>query len=501
MQQPMESSGSARRFSLSILRWNIPWLFWIGYTLTVSYLQEYAVEYTLLTALAFMCSIIILTRLTDFRPNRLAAWLVFAVFLAVYYLRFYWIVIDPTPAQEMLPAVAWSALSNASVQVRSFALTTYAFVTFSLGTWAFMGTTQNGAPQALTRLDKARRDYDHLSLMILLGTPVLMGTLGYLTYHFSIGLMGALTTHVLPFRLAGIIFYSNTVVIPVLLLLEMWAAERSNHPIRARMGLSLLLLHGASEALLYASRGAMLTVLAALMFFVVLGGFRPRRSDRWLMVAWVVLSIAAAPLVTIYRALRVTHQTVFLALSVAPNLATNLLEGLAKSATFILFRIPGIEMLMSVLGLGGEPLGSNAPAILFSPRGVAGYLTVDIFGFPPLLPHTNAPAFLGWLYLVGGTAMIVVGLFLLSVVVTRLWFRVNSLSLFSGPVVQAMGLLLLFSALAEGTLETIPLRLFVVACSIVLIELMLGRSLHRRSSSGVHPVSDRGGVGCWEGRR
>jgi hypothetical protein len=461
------------------LRWNIAWIFWVGYILTAPALHTYAFEYFLLTLTAFTITVLLLTRLVDFHLSRLAVWIVFLVFIVTYYVRFYWIVLDPSPLIPMLPPTSGPSFTNSSALFWSFALTTLFFGVFGLIAWFFL--TPSTVEFRLTD-EGFQRLYRKLSHFLLLVLPAAMFSLGYLTYRYRIGLLGAQTEVALPYHLAGIVFYSRLILLPELLLTQIWAAERSSQPVIARLGVLLFLLHGISDVFLRASRVGLLTVLVTLVFFAMAGGLRKSTFiDYWLFAVVTACSIMLVPLITLYRTFRLSNQEVAWTLfNVVEPVSSSFWKPLIEGILFITFRIPGIEILTAIIGLDARPLGGeHAMEVLASPRGVAGYLTVNVFGFPPQLPHTNAPSLLGWLYLVGGGFLLVVAAGLLAWFTSCLWERLVRLRLYTRPVAVAMALLLLFQAVTEGTLEHTILPAMIAIFGVTGLEWILRFSCKR----------------------
>lgn len=488
---PLRSHSASR-----LLRWSILGVFAIGYALTATRLEPFASEYLFYTVISLTACALLLSRLTRFDPPRLATWVVLAVFLIAYYIKFYWILIDSSFARNMLPRTVWPALSSNAALCSGYALTTYAFLAFAVSAWVSLCPRMHKCYLTRTAYNPSSTAvYRFLSSFLLVLLPILMSSLGYLAYKFEIGLLGRNVVSPLPYRFGGIIFYSRLTLVPALSLLQVWCAERAARRWHLRIGILLLLFHGASDILLRASRGSLLTVSLELVFLAVITNLRFYRSE-WLMTfCSIVVAVFLAPLITQYRWLRLSDVGIFSAVSRAIELSFGFWRTFVAGVSFVFFRIPGVEMITAIMGSGAEPLGREALSVMSSQRGIAGYLTVNIFGYPQDLAHSVAPSLVGWLYLVGGPAAVLVGCVVVGLISTVFWHALSRLPLRSGPVAQTLTLFLLYAAVAESTLERIPLQVAVTAASVGVLEVLM-RIRVVRFSPVTQRAESKGETGC-----
>ncbi len=460
------------------LRWGILGIFLFGYLLTFARFDEFTFEYLFYTLLSIVSCAILLLKMQRFDMSRAAVWLVLVVFLAVYYVKFYILAIDPEAFELVLPPSTWNAISSIDASIHGFFLATLSFCAFCITAFLCLSVVDyRSQGHKAASLSSRKETYALASKILLVLLLPVIGVSGYLASEYDIGQLGAAVDDPLPFHLGGALFYFRLIFIPGLLLLLVVCADRAGNIKMARIGVFLLLAYGVLDIVLRSSRSGLLVQLLSLVFLVMVGGFKPRRFDKRVIFSVLVVSALLTPLITEYRWLRLSgissgdgFMPAFRGLL---ELDFNLWETLLKGMEFVFFRITGIEIVIAMLGLGTEPLGAQAVDVLSSFRGVAGYLTVDIFGYPADLPHTNAPGFVGWFYLVGGNAGIILGSVILGLFVTILWDTIGRMRLYSGPIFRTFVLLVLFFAITDGVLDSMLLQIFAIIVSIGCLELFM----------------------------
>jgi hypothetical protein len=146
-------------------------------------------------------------------------------------------------------------------------------------------------------------------------------------------------------------------------------------------------------------------------------------------------------------------------------------------------RVTGMEMLLVYTGYGVVPLGSKLLEIMQSPRGVAGYVTVELLGTPEYVNTSAAVSSVGWFYLWGGAVAVVAGIIGSVVLVWALWIGLRRLRLRILPVAQALVLVWLYSAASDGVLDAQALPLVTTFASIVACEWLVRRFEHSRTTT------------------
>jgi hypothetical protein len=294
-------------------------------------------------------------------------------------------------------------------------------------------------------------------------------------YKTGISVMGVEAVY-LPFRLAGIIFYTRTIFIPTLLLLYIWQSERVGWYSKSLIGFILLILHGFTETVLRASKGGIFLMLLPVGFLFLTGNIRIRRIHLLLLSFSILIAAIIYPIAYEYRLFRINNpEDIFFALSRVSNILYSdfsvLLKTLKYGVENIFMRISGVELLVIYNGKNIQPLGWNAWAELTHPDGLAHYVTFDIFGFPSHIVNSIAPGIIGWFYLIGGNAFVILGLAGFTFITYILWKILLRMKLRSLQVAQALFLSFLFLLATDGVMERlISLPILVYLTSIWICE-------------------------------
>ncbi len=448
-------------------------LFVIGYAATAGRFADFAINYFLYNLVALCFCALLLSQL-EFDRRYAPVWLGLIVLVTAYFVRFYWIAIDSSPLQGMLP---YDSYRNMNGLIEAFRLSVIAFASFSLSSAALLallkssGSESNLSPTGEGDAKLALHQFaPKLILPILLP---LMLVLAYLALRFQIGQMGIAPGEPLPFRLKGVIAYARIVLLPLLILQVICSGERSGQRALVWIGILLLLAHGVSDMLIRGSRSSLLLSVLLLAFVVMAGGLELRRKVVALAGAIGAFAIALTPGLTIYRGLRARHEEMPMAEALAgafSSMSDAWLNGIMKGVEFVFFRIPGVELLWAIVNRNVEPLGLRSLEIFSSANGMAGYLTYNVYQANPTELTLFAPGFVGWLYLVWGVPAIVVGSVLISILGVLGWRYLSRERWLCGPVARTFLLWMIFMVLAEGTPDAMGFTVFVGVLTIVVLE-------------------------------
>ena len=393
----------------------------------------------------------LLNRLDSVRAETAAVWLVLSVFIVFYFLRYPYLMFDPTPVIATHPdSISTFFRNNGDGLGEALAFSALAFCSFCLTAGALLGRlnaaqnwTDDMPREAITRMASA--------LMIVI--PLLMLVLGYVTYVHHIGQMGVPTGEPLPFRLKGIVFYGRTVVLPLMILaLINFGTKLDSRPL-ALLGVSLLVVHGVSDMMLRGSRSSLLLCLLLALFLIVGRGFKVRRMGLVIMAALVLAAIWLMPIVLQYRMLRMHSDAGLWGLMQQAFAASHddALALLKHALLNVYYRIPGIETAWAIINVDGKPLGSALWTTVRSPFGMTGYLNFTLYHVPAEENTLYAPGFIGWLYLAGGHVLLLLGPALLAWVCVRVPCWVFTSGSPNAPIVNAFLLWILFLTLTDGT--------------------------------------------------
>ena len=459
-------------------QWALLLVFVVGYILTKSYFDFASYEYFIYNLAALGVCALIIYQLRRSLLHNAAAWLALFVIVTVYYLRSYWITLDPMPVKVMLPRDAYVImLGRGDLLLDSFKFSTLMFLSFGMSITFLLNLLNRGNFQKETAIEVPLGYCKFLGKVLLVMLPLVMLVLYFLTYYFQIGLMGGALTDPLPFRLKGVIFYASTVFIPLLIALLIYLSEKSNGKTISNLGVLLMILHGLVMMLLRGSRGSLLLSIVLLIFLVAVGGLKLQRNQKILMSIFIIVGFFMVPVMTNYRSLRV-EQAMLLpeAISMAMHLSYADLAGtFVQGVKFILFRMPGIESLWCMLARGAEPLGGQLFDVLDKKNGIAGFLTHNIY---TLSDDTTliAPGFVGWFYLIGGFFGVVLGGVFAALLSVLSCVIANKKYLKCGVIAQVFLLWMLFLMLTEGTLDIMVMQVLSGLICLATIEYVLRAS-------------------------
>ena len=460
------------------VRWLLLLLFFVGYIATFSTFEDFTLEYFALTMASFFACGLLLSRLNRPLQITLPFWTIFVVFMVAYYFKFYLIAVFPEIGEDIHPIFASAFLSSyglisaygiTTTAFCAFCLTSYILIDMSLSKW-LRATNERGTPGRIPTGMNSRFINFVLPMVVLL----IIVTTG-LMYLTGISVMGAETVY-LRFRLAGLIFYTRTVLIPGLLLLIIWGGLAANRRRWVNIALVLLLLHGLSDMVLRSSKGGLATLILPLGFLFLINGRRIRSTHRLYLGVSLLLVTLLYPIVSVYRYLRIGDpENIGFALTKSLEVVEGGLSSfwldLLHGCEGLLLRLAGIELLVVYTYLGVQPLGQEAWSVFTSPLGMAGYVTFDIFRQPVGAITSIAPSMVGWFYLIGGNFVVALGLIGFTLVWHFLWNMLRRIRLRSLPVAQALFLSLVFLVTIDGVIESlISGKILVYPATILICE-------------------------------
>lgn len=418
-------------------------------------IQGMGIEPFVMCCVAFVACAFLLHRLDCPGPDTAAVWLVLAVFIGFYFLRYPIIAFDPAPVIGTHPDSISDLFRDGGVGLnRALRASVFAFTIFCVVAKLLLlrpPIRQTHIPPMLPT-DVLSRAVTLLSI----AAPLLMLVLGYLAFAYRIGQMGVDPGEPLPFRLKGLVFYGRLVLLPLMIMAIVHLGTRLNRKDYVWVGLLLLAIHGISDMVIRVSRSSLLLCLLLLVFMAIVGGFRVRRSGVVIGAVLMLAAIYLMPIVMHYRLLLITGAGDGFALfqqafSTGNEAAISVLKrGLAT----VYFRIPGIETMWAIGNSQTEPLGEMLLPTLHSAFGMAGYLTFTLYRISPAEYTLWAPGFVGWLYLAGGYVGIAIGASVLAWICVVLPRYSNRAETGNGPLFNTFLLWVLFLCLTDGTLDS-----------------------------------------------
>lgn len=479
-------------------RWLLPLIFFIGYVLTFSSFDNFAVTYFSLTIVSIVALCLLLFRLNRPLEFTLLFWTILIFFVVAYYFKFYWILLFPATG-KFVPPNTVSLLHSKSALISAFTVTTYAFSAFCLTSWFLIGKLIKRPKKSyfkkVSMHTNSVASYRSVASVLLLITPFLIISTSFIMYKTGISVMSSDSVY-LPFRLAGWIFYSRILLIPAFLLLLIWCSEQADQRKWVIAGFALLLLEGLGDMVLRSSRGGLALLLLPLGFLFLISGHKIRKLYLMFIAGGLVLVMILFPVISKYRYLRSgTSGNIVSLLSESTEIVkadfSTLSEILVSGGISVLQRFSGVEMLLILAGLDIQPLGWHVWDVLNTPGGIPHYVTFDILRFPSRSIVSVGPSLVGWFYLVGGNALVVVGIGVFTLIVFLLWRMLFWMRLRSLPVAQSLFLMFLLTVVMGGRLFSLTLPLLSLSGSIGACEWLMRQTdskkryvFSRRTESG-----------------
>lgn len=460
------------------IRWAFLLLFIGGYIASFSYFEEFIVSYTTLTLISFLSCCFILSRLNRPLNQTLPIWVIFILFMVGYYFKFYWIILAPDTVEDLL--LPNFRIFSPDVCISAYATATCAFTGFCLVSWLLLGRLLTFRPHLTNNKrtsDFIRPASRYVSGVLMVTIPFLMLFTTLLMHKFNIGVMGTEDIY-LPFRTAGLIFYTRIAIIPGLLLVLIWSNIQIGRRKQTAYAVALLFLHGLTDMVLRTSRGGLATLLLSLGLLFLTSDQRIRRPHWLFILCSVFLVILLYPLVSTYRYLRISNpESIITPLSDSLadyiNGAWTFGEILTIGAKTILFRMTGMDILLGIAKMDVKPLWWDVWELITDPRGIAEFVTVNVFGYSKYDVMSIAPSIIGWFYIIGGNVFVVLGTIGFTMFTLIIWRMLAIIKFRTLPIAQALFLTFLFLNAMEGHLEGIAFQFVVTIISILVAEGVL----------------------------
>ncbi|GEM_PF-3109191 len=458
-------------------------LFFICYLLTFNRFLDHAYSYFALTATACLLAVTLARFVLQGFKRLLPLWVIFAVFICCYYLKFYAIVIWPDLMIYVPMPMAYNPAAAAPANLmRVYELTTLGFCGFFVAAVAvhyFDRAIIDSARVAPSREAACAAVFLGVALSVL--TNIVM-----LRYGMT---MGSPVRTTLPFHLRGVVLLSRKTLIPMLMLLGVQYAFQSRDRLLGAIGGLLAILYGVSNVVFLGSKAGIAHILLQIAFLPFLLGYRIRPVRAALVGALAVLSVAAAyPLAGAFR----EAHAVGLGLSDSLKLANSVGIDSESLARMLVMRLTGVDAFTVVVDAEPKPVGMKFWGIAQSyPNGFGGYVNEEVLGVPSDLSESGiwavAPSLLGTLYVLDGRTGVFVGTALFTLLVSFLWLWLRDKSLLSGPVVQTVFLeVVVLGTATDGALglelrSELPFFLISVALLEVVARVGFAQKLWKAS--------------------
>lgn len=458
-------------------------VFSIGYLLTASKLEGYALSYFCNLLLILLATILMLRRLGP--PSMVTAplWLCLGYFLVSYCLKFFLILLLPASPAEVgtvgplclpvefkcqntyvhsLSPYDWTTIP---AEARAIALSAICIAGFCLA--ASIGTYSEFR---VSLRQTTRAEVAYAKVLLIFAACLSIAT-AIIFYQYNIGLMGSVVKIDLPYKFRGVVYFLRTICLPGMLYLSIYISYRSKSFITMVAGLALLLGNGGLDVVFRSSRSALLYPLLGLFLLAFSAEVKIRlRTLMWSFVGMLPVFMSI-PYVSSYRVNRIQLDAWDALVKSIIEMGYNPLIHIGKGLVFVIYRFTGVDVLASMLGHEALPIGSFIFDVLRSERGVSGYLSTSVFGTPADYPGASAPGFVGWSYLVGGVPGVLFGGAFLALTVWYVWGRLLKIDTPTIVVSRVFFLLIVFLIITDGTVDTLRKMFFVMLFTLVSLEL------------------------------
>ena len=286
----------------------LPLQFFIGFLFTYKYYFDNLIEYSIIILLLIIISIFFIAKIKINDIRNFIGWFFISIFSFLYFVRFYWITLDPLPIFPMLQNSTYIIINtNKLALLNSFFLASLTYIIFCVfyiylnkkfySSYFYINNDLNNYLKNKIYIDKLNNKIFYICILFIF-------ILSYLTYKYDIGVMGKKNEINLPYKLTGIIFYIKSIVIPLMILMIISLANKNNNTLMCRLAILLFLTNSCFDMLLRNSRGTLLFSLLILLLFVILINIRIRMFEIASLSSIFLISVFLVPIFIAYRQIR-----------------------------------------------------------------------------------------------------------------------------------------------------------------------------------------------------
>lgn len=286
----------------STFRWLLLLIFPAGYLATNSELSSEWGYYTALNLISFLSACAILYSLKQISVGNAVIWVIFAVLIVGYYLKFYFFVHAFQSAQPMIELnwilgrfatpLATNRLLLDCFEVISFSFAAFAVISVILSLKGVRGQLKAAAESSAAGFGATDRTHKLLIAAIALAVAS-----GILRAYFDLGIPGK--ERILPFKLAGVITTTGTYTVPVLIGIALIYSANLNRARDVQVISALFLGWGVVHFVAFTSK---LFLIAPVLWIFFVGLLFERSLIRWRYLAGYLGSfIVVYPFLNIFR--------------------------------------------------------------------------------------------------------------------------------------------------------------------------------------------------------
>lgn len=473
------------RIGLLIL---LPAFFIIGWFITADFFNQSA-WYLFITLIAIFSTILLGINLRRFViAGALPVLLILCFFLVGYYFKFYWLA-EHLKADNMLrvflfftPYINERFLEAVQPDnlLLAFELTTWGYVAFCFA--VITSIKMRLLPRSPVTINIPEHSVKRIAGFYLGMATVALAIVTVVSYKFGINIQGSEPPE-LPFKMVAFITYLSTVPGMLFFLVFAWSDRR--HGLKRYWWSSWLAISlvAVITSVVMGSRSALIGIMIQVgTLWVVYRGITRRRMV--LLLVFFTITALARPMLTVYRvALKdpaIRSEGLIHVASTALQEYREVAGVIQDSGQEISWTDPFMVIAMRIIGIDSvvyltkiEPEINIAriTRVLIHQEYMDLRFTREVIGFPDDIVQYSSPSMVGAFYWLGGTAGMMIGIFVFVVITQWMWAVAYRSKWWVAPVVFLQLIGWTIQGGSEGTFDTLFINYAVTAIMLLTIEI------------------------------
>lgn len=375
--------NTTKHTQLIHLKWILLLIFPVGYFVTYKNFAEVGFYYVFLNILSFAFCALLLKKLKGFLLKEIVVWLILFVFIVGYYFQFYLINFYYDDREFIFSVYGYDymlALSNVSLTafIETFELIVLCFVTFCFVSLVLLKSVFK---EKLVMIEIGS-NYKSFRTLAFAFTIILSAVTNWLIFHFHLAIPAEAVA--LPFKMAGLIFYTGAMIVPTTILLMVYLSLRLNDKKYNRLFTCLLIGHSTILYLITGGKSFLILPIILLFFLWLITGQLTAYKIKVLMI-FLLLFVFIYPFLGIYRGLLRADLLYGLAnikmLFQTLENEISILQTFFMGIIYILTRVTGINSLLLIVDSSPSFSIERIIELSFGKHSIDYIYTVDIMGF------------------------------------------------------------------------------------------------------------------------
>lgn len=317
----------------------------------------------------------------------------------------------------------------------------------------------------------------------------------YLGFNRSFNVVAGGAQPDLAYHFFGVVEFSFSITASMLLLMVIDTGRRTKNDRLIFFAYLIWLIPLIYTMLVITSKGAIFIFAIELFFLWLLEGGRLSWRIAISGSACIALGMILFPVINAIRALRVDDdmsatEAASLILAGSSTLSAAFRSVPSRSGSGfgavvfeqVLGRLTGANVLLPIIELGYPMLGWRTVRIAGGMHGIAGYFTSQMLGLGELAAEriSAATGLLGFFFIIGGNAAVIVGVAWFSDVVFSIWNMLPKFTEVSTRAAQVSFLMLVASVSVDGGVQQMIFHVLPFWAVSVALSEMIGRSGRKR---------------------